>query len=485
MGGVGQLHQQVTIGSLPDDVLLKIFKTFVDATKIRGSPSEKWHTLVHVCRSWRYLAFTSPRHLNLQLLCKPPRRSVKEMLDIWPELPIYIHAIGYLLGVERDDFLSAFRLNHRVSTIRLDSISGSEREGLIAPLVQRPFPALTHLWVQPRRLIRKPISRSFLGGFAPCLQVLHLDSFSFPALPSLLLSATNLVCLSYTNIPSSGYIPPQAMVTGLSALTRLRSLFLKFRPKSPASSEIRIPPSHTRTLLPALTDLHFLGVPEYMKDLVIQIDAPLLESTNITFFHQEVVEVPGLSKFVRRSDKLSSVDRADVAFGSDRISAVLSQELQEIVDSKTLRLYLDCHESDLRLSYLAQFCAPCLPTLSPFEYLYICVSPCYRQEDVMYDLDRKWLDLLHLFNTVKKLYLSEFVAPRVAQALRGLPAERVMEVLPALETVSILGLKHLEPVKEAISEFADPRRLSGHPVFIRDWGGVVHYWESQGNGSRG
>jgi len=406
------------------------------------------------------------------------------MLDIWPELPIYIHAISHLVGVETDDFLSAFGLNHRVSGIHLDGISGPRWEQQIAPLMQQPFPALTHLRVKPCHLIRKPISRSILGGSAPRLQDLRLWNVPFPALPELLSSATDLVCLSYDGIPSSGYIPPQAMVTALSALTRLESLSLTFRLES--LPHRAIPPPDTRTLLPALTYLCFQGLPGYMEVLVAQIDTPLLESMVITLFNQEVLEVSELSKFVRRADRLSLVDRAAVTLKSSCISVTVSQEsLVGRVDPKTLILNALCPESDLRLSYLAQFCASCLPTLSPFEYLYICVSPCYRQEDVMYDLDRKWLDLLRLFNTVKKLYLSEFVAPRVAQALRGLPAERVMEVLPALETVSILGLKHLVPVKEAISEFADARRLSGHPVFIRDWGGVVHYWQSQGNGSRG
>ena len=224
MGGIGQLHQQVTIRSLPDDVLLKIFKSFIDATETYGTASEEWQTLVHVCQRWRYLSFTSPHHLNLQLLWKSPGGSVKEMLDIWPELPIFIRAIGYLV---RDDFLAALRLDHRVSGIHLDGLSDPAWEAY-APLMQHPFPVLTYLWVQPHLELKNAISCTFLGGSAPCLQILHLDCFSFPALPNLLLSATNLVRLSYTNILSSGYIPPQEMVTGLSALIQLQSFSLIF-----------------------------------------------------------------------------------------------------------------------------------------------------------------------------------------------------------------------------------------------------------------
>jgi hypothetical protein len=201
-----------------------------------------------------------------------------------------------------------------------------------------------------------------------------------------------------------------------------------------------------------------------MEDLVTQVDAPLLESMDITLFHREVLEVSQLAKFVRRADKLSLVDRADVTFHGDRISVQLSQGLLGI---KTLVLDLTCYEQDLRLSYLAQFCASCLPTLSPFECLEIHVPyfP-WTREDVTGNPDPQWLELLRLFNAAKDLCLYKCVAPRVAQALKGLPAEQVTEVLPALENVFISGLGRFGPVKGAISEFADARRLSGRPVSI-------------------
>jgi hypothetical protein len=96
----------------------------------------------------------------------------------------------------------------------------------------------------------------------------------------------------------------------------------------------------------------------------------------------------------------------------------------------------------------------------------------YSLEGIIDDPDPQWLELLHPFSAVKDLRLSKSVAPRVAQALGGLPAEQVMEVLPALEIVLISGLNPFGPVKEAISEFADARQLSGHPVSIH-WEGEL------------
>ena len=476
MGGIGQLHQQVSIGTLPDDVLLKIFKFFVDATYCYHYATEDWRTLVQVCRRWRDLAFTSPRHLNLQLLCRPPRRLVKEMLDIWPELPIYVHDCECPTKEARDNVVAALRLNHRVSGVHLQKSSDSEWETLV-PLMQHSFPVLTHLWVKLRVSITNPISRAFLGGSAPSLRDLQLFGVPFPALPELLLSTTNLVCLWHNNIPRSGYISPQAMVTGLSALTQLESLSMSFQsPQSLPDREIRIPPPHTRILLPSLTYLHFRTVPAYMEDLVTQIDAPLLESVQITLFNQEFLEVSELAKFVHRADKLSLPHQAEVTFRSDSISITLSPELLlRSFNPNTVMLNLACAGSALRLSYLAQFCASCLPTLSPFESLHIHVSMYHMWQDVIDDPDPQWLELLRLFNTVKDLRLSKTVAPHVAQALRMLLVERVMEVLPALENVFISRLEPSGPVQEAISEFADARQRSGHPVSVHDWEGEVYY----------
>jgi len=75
--------------------------------------------------------------------------------------------------------------------------------------------------------------------------------------------------------------------------------------------------------------------------------------------------------------------------------------------------------------------------------------------------------------TLKDLRLSNAITFRVATTLRGLPAERVTEVLPALENVFISKFGSVGSVKEAISKFADARRLSGHPVSIYNWGGTT------------
>ena len=150
------------------------------------------------------------------------------MLEIWPELPIFIHNLDCQTKEAGDDVAAALTLNHRVYGIRLENTSDPAWETWVS-LMQHPFPVLRYLWVRPFISIKNAISRSFLSGSAPCLQDLVLIDVPFPALPELLFSATNLVRLLYKGISISGYIPPQAMATGLSVLTRLEVLSILFR----------------------------------------------------------------------------------------------------------------------------------------------------------------------------------------------------------------------------------------------------------------
>ena len=387
-----------------------------------------------------------------------------KMLDVWPELPVYLHAFDYPKK-GRDKVVAALKLNHRVSGIRLEKTSARGWE-TFAPLMQQPFPVLTHLCVQPRLSITNPIPRSFLGGSAPCLRDLVLVGVPLPELPELLLSATNLTRLWYNDVPLSGYIPPQAMITGLSALTRLESLSLTTQsPRALADRAIRIPPPHTRTLLPALTDLRFQGVSQYMEVLATQIDASLLESLVITF-HRGVLEVSELAKLIRRADQLSLVDRAEVILEPDCISVKRSEELLVgKVDPNTLVLNPACGWDFHPLNF-AKFCASFFPTYSPFERLQI-DYPLFGQGVVD---DHQWLELLCPFNTMKHLRLSGPVTSCVLKALKGLPVERVTEVLPALEVIFIPSFLCFGFLKEEVSEFVDARQLSGHPVSVHGWG---------------
>jgi hypothetical protein len=147
----------VTIDILPDDVLLQIFRFYqVVGPDVPSYQAQKWCTLVHVCRRWRGIVFASPRHLDLRLVCTA-RTRVKEMLDIWPILPIAIWGFGSALGASwsqwegADNIIAALKHNDRVCKIELECIQGSLLERIVA-VTKEPFPALTLLhypgWMQ-------------------------------------------------------------------------------------------------------------------------------------------------------------------------------------------------------------------------------------------------------------------------------------------------------------------------------------------------
>jgi hypothetical protein len=115
---------------------------------------------------------------------------------------------------------------------------------------------------------------------------------SFPGLPALLLSATDLVRLTLLGIPHSGHIPPEAMSTYLSALVRLEDFVLEFQLlRSRPGQESRCQPRSTRSVLPSLTRFKFHGVSRYPEDLVAQIGAPLLNQLGIMFFPRRVFDI--------------------------------------------------------------------------------------------------------------------------------------------------------------------------------------------------
>jgi hypothetical protein len=207
---------QVTIDMLPDVALLQIFDFYLGEI-------EAWITLC-TCAD-RSVVFRSPLRLNLQLFCHAGTE-VRKNLGVWPLLPIIVSAFGHKRwGV--DNIIAA--LEHRDRIIRIylhDSDLTSSQLKEILPAMQLPFPALKRLQIQPRHeTAQLVIPASFFGGSAPRLRTLSLERILFPGLPKLRLSATHLVHLKFTYSVS-----PEAMVTCLSALTTLESLYIDFKP---------------------------------------------------------------------------------------------------------------------------------------------------------------------------------------------------------------------------------------------------------------
>ena len=459
----------VTIDVLPDNVLLDIFdfcldlpqNFFVDRTK-------RWQRLVHVCQRWRCVVFQSTRRLDLQILCTA-RKPVREMLDIWPALPLILWVGDGPPAWGMDNIIAALEHRDRISRISIDHTSRLET---LLPLMQEPFPALTFLDLDTR----SSIPDSFLGGSAPHLRCLYLEAIPFPTLPKLLLSATNLLTLSLRNVPHSGYISPESMAACLFALVKLERLVLRFQsPRSRPNRESRRPPSPTRTILPALARLEFKGVSEYFEDLIARIDeTPVLDYLQITLFTQPILHTPQLSQFIGRVPKFQTLDEPRVVISNGDISVTVHPSPTQTLGHRHLRVGIALRDLDWEPSSLAQLCTSSLPLFLAVEHLYM-TSPLLLWRDIE---NAQWLELLRPFTSAKNLYLSKEFALRLAPALQELVGERATEVLPALQNLFLVELRPSGPVQQAIELFVYARQLFGHPIAVSQWiVGENEQWE--------
>jgi hypothetical protein len=478
--------RMISIDMLPDDVLLEIFDFHLnehpndhlgfDVFKII---TERWQTLVHVCGRWRSVVFGSPRRLNLRLVCTP-RTPVRDMLNLWPSLPLFIQDSAEfvdLTEVGADEIIAALERKDRVVEICLFSVDGSNLENILAAM-QVPFPELTSLILSPNVdnedrmvVVPKVVPDSFMGGSAPRLQNILLECISFPGLPKLLLSATHLVTLLLDNIPHSGYISPSAMVTSLSTLNSLEYLSLRFEsPQSHPDWTSRAPPPLTRSVLPALTQFLFKGVSEYLDDVVACIDAPKLKILKIVFFNQIVFDSPQLIQFICRTPMVKAFEKALVVFtdGASRVS-LSSQTPDHVV----LYVHISCIELDWQVSSMEQVCASCLPPFSTLEDLYIYD---YKYSHLVWQDNMEntlWLELLRPFTAVKNLYLSGKFASRIMPALQELVGGRSTEVLPTLQNIFLEELQPSKTVQACIQQFVATRQVTNHPVVVAYWDNAI------------
>jgi F-box-like len=489
----------VTINILPDDVLLHILHfdraTFLDGVEDAGQVrshmgsmtglsqlqyfvgreddnpvrrrSWNWHRLIHVCRRWRSVVFASPNFLDLKLVHGPTTRA--ELTGIWPPLPIIIKDMANWTIPGSFDFDAVFVHHRRVCEINLHRLTRWQLQR-VASAMQKQFPALKHLMFESAGSFCRPVLAlpdGFLGGFTPRLQSLELRSIPFPSLPKLLLSAVDLVRLDLVDVPHSGYMSPEAIVTGLAMSSNLSSLTLKFEsPLSRPDREPRHPPPLTRTVLHALTRFEFKGVSEYLEHLVARIDTPLLDSIQITFFQQLIFDIPQLAQFMRRPTRFQTLNKADVIFDYTGVQVGHLPPTWSLDENFGLRI--SCKDLEWQLSSLTQVITSFFPSTYVVEHLYI-HWPRHLPSQWTDDIENIWLEIFHPFSAVKSLYISKTFVRCISLALQELVGERVADVLPALEGLFLEELPPSGPIREAIGQFIAARQLLGRPVAISKW----------------
>ena len=335
----------------------------------------------------------------------------------------------------------------------------------ILEALEEPFPILTVLELDADEtselIFPNPIH--FLGGFTH-LRSLSLIGIPISGLPKLLSSFTDLVNLRLTGILISIFVSPDEMVTALSALTRLQVLHLGPElDESHPDWQSRHIPLPTRTVLPSLIELKFVGVIEYLDDFMARIDVPLLGRLEIvvhTFLDQDIVfNTPQILQFISRVPKFQALDEAHIGIHNDNFKVWINF-LSTRKSDGMLDLEIICIEPERQFPCLAQFPLPTLKCLYIDGGQY---SRFYWQNDA------RWLELLQPFTSVKDLYLSEDFAQGIAPTLGDLSEEIATEVLPALENVLIEKFWPYGPVDEAFQKFVSTRRLSVPHIIVSDW----------------
>jgi hypothetical protein len=219
--------------------------------------------------------------------------------------------------------------------------------------------------------------------------------------------------------------------------------------------------------------LWFKGVGEYLEDFVARINAPLLDSLRIIFLHQLVFDTPQLTQFIGRTPKFKAHVEAHVFFRDRNVSVTLPQSEPETCDGKfdrMLQLEISCWQSDWQLSYLTQACNLSFPRafIPAVEHLYIRSGswPLHWQDDIE---NSQWLEFLHPFIAVKRLYISREFTPLIVPALRELVGERVAEVLPSLQTLFLEETHPSGHVVKIVGNFVAARQLANFPIAVYRW----------------
>ena len=210
-----------------------------------------------------------------------------------------------------------------------------------------------------------------------------------------------------------------------------------------------------------------------MDDLLVRIDAPLLERLGITFFNQILFDTPQRVQFISRTSALKAPEKARVFFMDGAAMITLSlRRLTTTTESSMLKSDAPAWIGRFRLWNRSVPGAS--PPLSTLEDLYISEYPYSRpkwRDNVENSL---WLELLQPFTTVMNLYLSEKFVSRIMPSLQELVVERTTEVLPSLQNIFLEGLETSGPVWEGVQQFV-ARRQGSHPIAVSHWdGGTEH-----------
>ena len=453
MFGEGHLSQQVTTEILNDDILLTVFRHYLDRSW------QLWPRLTHVCRRWRRIILGSPLCLDLRLFCSygmPVLRS----LDCWPPFPLIVNYGGSPIlespaPEDEDDIMAALKQSDRVRPISL-TVTNSLLEKLSK--LSEHFSELAELVLFSQDNVRLTLPSAFRSGQR--LRTLNLTRIAIHALPQLLSPAAGLVDIQLHEIPSAGYFSPEAFTNALSGMTQLRSLSLHFLSFPPRRSYLSSPPQPgQRAPLSSLSRLKYRGTSKYLDTFVARIDAPRLGDIDISFFYQPTMDAAQLGQLIERIDMQTLLSQADV-FTSTNIASI---SISEPEDRLRLALQVSCDQVDWQLSSMTQICNHFSQLLSRVTDLGISSTQRPGMTDVMDH--EQWVEIIRAFNGAGVFRAAGTLAADILCTLSLAVGDP--NVLSSLHTLHVpeLGPERVA-LRKAVESFATSRRLSGHPVGV-------------------
>ena len=444
-------------------MLLNIFRYYVDA-----SP-RFWPTLVHICRKWRHIVFTSQHALHLRLLLSSGTPVLKP-LDPWPPLPIVLEYGGSLsldppAPEDKVNIIAALKRSDRVSSISL-TVTTSVLDKLYA--VERPFLELEDLILLSRDSLPLALPNTFLCG--PRLRRLHLTRIHMPGLLQLLHSSRDLEDLQLHEALDPWYSSLENLTDTLSGLAQLQSISLHF--SSTTNRFLSPSPPDRRVVFPALTSLKFLGCAKYLERLVLRMDAPCLAEIQVTFSDTFIYYLPNLSKFVDRIEMQKSHHRARIVSSERALSISLTRPGAHHT-CLNLRLVSKPNE---HLSVLFRILPRFSACFLNIEDLRISTARLSSQDSPR---SGRWLELITLFTGVKWLHLDGIDSANIARAIQKADSLH-KTVLPALHKLYLPqpGPPH-SPLRKAVLSFMTSRWRSGYFIMV-EYGRLYHLTSGPG-----
>jgi hypothetical protein len=334
-------------------------------------------------------------------------------------------------------------------------------------VMREPLPALTRLDIESWDRAALVFPAGFLGGSTPCLQEVILSGIPYPALPALLLSASDLVTLNLHRIPPASYFSPEALGVSLAALPSLKSLAIEFRSPTPRPDRLRAPPV-THTVLPFLTSFRFHGAYEYLEALVAQIDSPQMNQMFIAYLNEPVdLQAAQLSKYIHRSlvPEQHLFRRANVYFHGIALTFTLYRQANyPDWDRHPVETIIGCKAFRWQFSHLVQMLNRFSATLYIGTIIHLELHVQLEEDRQMWGAgDVEWLNFLHQFPAMRVLHVPRELAEHIALALENITVEMVAKVLPFLELVCLVG----QP-PSSVAKFVTARRSTNRPITIVD-----------------